>query len=91
MGTDCATLVLRVLDTMSIYLHLEVKSDTHGYIIRTTWCIYIHVICKDGNWLCNIGARSGRVLATMTIYLHLEAKSANMVILLGQLGVFIYM
>ena len=32
-----------------------------------------------------------RVLATMTIYLHLEAKSANMVILLGQLGVFIYM
>ena len=27
-----------------------------------------------------------RVLTTMTIYLHLEAKSANMVILLGQLG-----
>ena len=40
-------------------LHLEVKSATHGYIIRPTWCIYIHVICKDGYWLGNIGARSG--------------------------------
>ena len=38
---------------------LEVKSATHGYIIRTTWRIYIHVICKDWYWLCNIGARSG--------------------------------
>ena len=92
MGAYWTTLVLgRVLVTMGIYLHLEVKSATHGYIIRPTWCICIHVICKDLlDWATLVLGRVGYLPQWPFTYTW-RLNLVHMVILLRQLDVFIYM